>query len=193
MKKNVPVESLIITIRGHKVIVDTDLAGLYGVPTKRLNEKVKRNPDRFPVDFCFQLSASEWESLRSQFATLVEDALAAKGVTTDRSQFVTAKSGRGLHRKYVPFAFTEHGAIMAANVLNSEKAVAMSVYVVRAFIQMREHIVANTEILKRLAEIDKTLLKHDKSLQIIWSQLQPLLAPPAVPPKRRIGFDPDKK
>lgn len=89
---------------------------------------------------------------------------------------------------YRPTAFTEHGAIMAATVLNSAEAVSMSVYVVRAFIQMREQITANIGILKRLAEIDKTLLKHDKSLQIIWTQLQPLLQPPPDPPKRKIGF-----
>ena len=89
---------------------------------------------------------------------------------------------------YRPYAFTEHGAIVAATVLNSAEAVTMSLYVVRAFIQMRERIAANAEVLKRLAEIDQTLLKHDKSLQIIWRELQPLLTPPPAPPKRQIGF-----
>ena len=95
---------------------------------------------------------------------------------------------RGRHAKYPPYAFTEHGAIMAANVLNSPEAVAMSVYVVRAFVRMREHLVANAAILKRLAEIDKTLLEHDQGLRNIWQKLQPLLQPPPEPAKRRIGF-----
>jgi hypothetical protein len=101
---------------------------------------------------------------------------------------VTLKPGRGQHRKYRPYAFTEHGAIMAATVLNSPRAVSMSLYIVRTFIQMREQIAANVEVLKRLAEIDHTLLKHDKSLQVIWRQLQPLLRPPPAPGKRQIGF-----
>lgn len=99
-------------------------------------------------------------------------------------------SSRHRGATYRPWAFTEHGALMAANILRSERATQMSVYVVRAFVKMREHLAANAAILKRLAEIDKTLLEHDQSLQIIWSQLQPLLEPPPDPPKRRIGFHP---
>jgi hypothetical protein len=95
---------------------------------------------------------------------------------------------RGQNIKYLPHVFTEHGAIMAATVLNSPEAVSMSVFVVRAFVQMREHILANTDVLKRLAEIDKTLLKHDRSLQIIWQEIQPLLTPPPAAPTRKIGF-----
>ena len=106
-----------------------------------------------------------------------------------RSQSVTLKKGRGQHRKYMPHVFTEHGAIMAASVLNSPEAVAMSVFVVRAFVQMRERLAANAEILKRLAEIDKTLLEHNDALGTIWQHLQPLLAPPPDPPKRKIRFD----
>ena len=103
-------------------------------------------------------------------------------------------SSRKRGATYRPWAFTEHGALMAANVLpRSERASQMSVYVIRAFIQMREHLAANTAILKRLAEIDKTLLSHDQSLRIIWTKLQPLLAPPPDPPKRPIGFDRDDK
>ncbi len=97
-----------------------------------------------------------------------------------------------MHRKYPPWVFTEHGALMAANILRSERAARMSVYVVRAFVQTRERLIANAEILKRLAEIDKTLLKHDQSLQIIWMQLQPLLSPPPEPPRKQIGFCKDK-
>jgi hypothetical protein len=160
---------LIHTIRGQRVILAADLAKLYGVPTKRLNEAVKRNKVRFPSDFMFQLTAAELDesiALRSQIATLK----------------------RGQHQKYRPYAFTEHGAIMAANVLNSRQAVAMSVYIVRAFIQQREVLAANDAILKRLAEIDKTLLLHDKALRDIYQKLLPLLQPPPEEPKPRIGF-----
>lgn len=164
-----PIDSLILTIRGQKVLLDSDLAELYGVPTKRLNEAVKRNAERFPPDFRFQLTQEEAES-----------------ANCSRSQTATLKRGQNI--KYLPHVFTEHGAIMAATVLNSPEAVSMSVFVVRAFVQMREHILANTDVLKRLAEIDKTLLKHDRSLQIIWQEIQPLLTPPPAAPKRKIGF-----
>lgn len=188
MKPNPPLDSLILTLRQQKVILDADLAGLYGVPTKRINEAVKRNAGRFPADFMFQLAAQECSNLKSQIATSNVQSTGSQPDEALRSQFATLKGGRGQHRKYLPYAFTEHGAIMAATVLNSPEAVTMSLYVVRAFIQMREQITANTEVLKRLAEIDQTLLKHDKSLQIIWRELQPLLSPPPVPPKREIGF-----
>ena len=177
MKPKKPLESLILTVRGHKVLTDADLADIYGVPTKVFNQAVKRNAERFPEDFCFRLTVEE-----------------AEAVLRSRSQFVTLKRGQNL--KYLPHAFTEHGAIMAATVLNSPEAVAMSVFVVRAFMQMREQLAANAAILKRLAEIDKTLLKHDSGLRTIWTKLQPLLAPlpepPPEPPRRRIkGFNPN--
>ena len=113
---------------------DADLAALYDVPTKRLNEQVRRNAERFPGDFMFALSQEEWDALRSQFATL--------------------KTGRGQHRKYLPFAFTEHGAIMAATVLNSPRAVEVSIYVVRAFVQLRELLAGHKELAKRLNELE---------------------------------------
>lgn len=166
MKPAPPLDSLILTLRQQKVILDADLAALYGVPTKRLNEQVKRNTERFPPDFMFQLSAAE------------KTEVVAKCDHLARLKFAKSR----------PYAFTEHGAIMAATVLSSPEAVTMSLYVVRAFVQMRAQIAANAEVLKRLAEIDKTLLKHDKSLQIIWRELQPLLTPPPAPPKRQIGF-----
>jgi hypothetical protein len=196
-----PIEPLILTLRGQRVILDADLAEIYGVPTKRLNEQVKRNVDRFPADFMLQLTVDEWSSLRSQFATLNEDvdyqgdvnnrSLIVTGSDDAplRSQSVTLKDGRGQHRKYMPYAFTEHGAIMAATVLNSPEAVAMSVFVVRAFVLMRERLAANAEILRRLAEIDKTLLEHNGALAVIWEQLQPLLTPPPELPRKKIGFD----
>jgi len=160
---------LIHTIRGQRVILASDLAELYGVPTFRLNEQVKRNSTRFPSDFVFQLTATEWDEVKAL-----------------RSQFATLKKGQ--HQKYRPYAFTEHGAIMAANVLNSPQAVAMSVYIVRAFVQQREVLAANEAILKRLAEIDKTLLQHNAALRDIYHKLMPLLQPPPETPKPRIGF-----
>ena len=166
MKRSKPLESMILTIRGHKVMIDADLASLYGVETRTLNQAVKRNADRFPKDFVFRLNAGE----KSE-------------VITNCDHLRRLKFAQSL-----PFAFTEHGAIMAATVLNSPKAVSMSVFVVRAFIQMREHIASNRTILKRLAEIDKTLLEHDTALVDLYEKLQPLLQPPLAPPKRRIGF-----
>jgi hypothetical protein len=159
--------SSILTLRGQRVILAADLAKLVGVETKRLNERVSRNPERFPRDFVFQVTAAEF-------------------VECSRSQSATLKRGGNI--KYLPYAFTEHGAIMAANVLSSPRAVAMSVYVVRAFIQQREVLAANGAMLKRLAEIDKELLQHDTALRDIYHRLQPLLQPPPDPPRKKIGF-----
>ena len=166
MKRSKAIESLILTIRGHKVMIDADLAALYDVPTKALNQAVKRNKDRFPLDFVFRLTAKE-----------------RLEVVTNCDHLARLKFSRTL-----PLAFTEHGAIMAATVLNSPQAVSMSVFVVRAFIQMREHIAANAAILKRLAEIDRALLEHDTALVELYEKLQPMLQPPPDPPKPRIGF-----
>jgi len=185
MKRPKPLESLILTLRGRKVMLDADLAELYGVPAKRLNEQVKRNADRFPEDFMFQLTFQEWGNLKAQFATSSSEVIENEGDGIMRSQIATA-SKRNL--RHLPYAFTEHGAIMAATVLNSPQAVTMSVYVVRAFMQMREQLAANAAILKRLAEIDQTLLEHDQALRAIWTKLQPLLAPLPEAPRRRIGF-----
>jgi len=194
MKQPRPLESLILTLRGQKVILDADLARLYGVATGRLNEQVKRNADRFPEDFLFRLTAQEWGDLKSQVVTPSPGAPAQSPELQEslRSQTATLKGGRGQHRKYLPFAFTEHGALMAANLLNSPEAVKVSVFVIRAFVKMREQIAANSAILKRLAEIDRTLLTHDTALRDIYRKLVPLLSPPPDPPRRRIGFDPEK-
>jgi hypothetical protein len=173
------VARLICSIRGQRVILDNDLAVVYGVSTKRLNEQYRRNLGRFPADFAFQLTPEEAATLKAQPADSAS--------RLDRSQIAT---GSQKHRdpRYLPFAFTEHGALMAANILNSPRAVAMSVYVIRAFIKMREDLAANAAILRRLAEIDKTLLLHDAALREIYQQLRPLLAPPPEPPKPEIGF-----
>jgi ORF6N domain len=176
---------MILTIREKRVMLTADLADVYGVETRALTQAVKRNEDRFPSDFAFQLSAGEFAELKSR-GTVTSD-----GRVALRSQTVILK--RGQHAKYPPFAFTEHGAIMAATVLNSKEAVSISVYVVRAFMQMREQLSANLEILKRLAEIDKTLLQHDAGLRDIYRKLLPLLQPAPDPPRRRIGFGHDEK
>jgi hypothetical protein len=163
------IRPLIRSIRDQRVILDTDLASLYQVPTKALNQAVRRNREKFPEDLLFQLT---WEE--------------AARLPSLRLQFVTLK--RGQHLKYRPFAFTEHGALMAATILNSPRAVAMSLYIIRAFVKMREDFTANATILKRLAEIDKTLLLHDGALREIYQKLRPLLEPPPAPPKPEIGF-----
>jgi len=184
---NEPLEPLIFSIRGHRVILDADLARLYGVSTRVLNQGVKRNSHRFPDDFAFQLTPTEAANLRTQFLLPKKPGLDLKTDAGNRSQIVT---GSQKHRdpRFRPWAFTEHGALMAANVLRSRRAVQMSVYVIRAFVRLREHIAANQAILKRLAEIDKTLLQHDTALHDIYRKLLPLLQPPPEPRKRGIGF-----
>ena len=185
MKPKRPIESLIVNLRGQKMILDADLAELYGVATKVFNQAVKRNAERFPVDFMFQLTARELVNLKSQIVTSSLEVIEGEGLGGKWSQIATSSHGG---RRKLPYAFTEHGAIMAAMVLNSPAAVAMGVFVVRAFMQMREQLAANAAILKRLAEIDRTLLEHDGALREIWGQLQPLLAPLPEGPKRRMGF-----
>ncbi len=160
-----PIAPLILSLRDQRVLVDADLARLYGVETRALNQAMKRNQDRFPADFMFDLTREEILRISQSVTSL------------DRLKF--SKQVR---------AFTEHGALMAAMVLSSPRAVAMSVYVVRAFIQMREEQSANAAILKRLAEIDKTLLTHDTALWDIYQKLLPLLNPPPDPPRKEIGF-----
>jgi len=162
----------IVTLRGQRIMLDSDLAALYGVPTKRLNEQVKRNAERFPADFMFRLNSAEIESLnRSQIAT-----------------------GSQKHRdpRFSPFAFTEHGAIMAATVLNSPRAVEVSIFVVRAFVQLRELFAGNREMAKRLdeleARIERKLLTHDQAIAGILDAIRQLMAPPPSPKKRSIGF-----
>jgi chaperonin cofactor prefoldin len=162
----VPVESRILVLREQRVILDTDLAELYGVPVKRLNEQVKRNQERFPADFMFRLSAEESESLRSQHAT--------------------SKTGRG-GRRYAPYAFTEHGAIMAATVLNSDRAVEMSVFVVRAFVRLREMLATNQQLASKIDELEQRLDTHDASIQELIEAIRELMAPDPAS-GRRIGF-----
>ena len=166
MKSDPPLGTLILSIRSQKVLIDADLAAIYGVPTKALNQAVKRNADRFPNDFLFQLTDEEKQE-----------------VVTNCDHLARLKFSKTL-----PYAFTEHGALMAANVLNSPEAVKMSVYVVRAFIKQRELLMAQSDVLKKLTQMDAKLLKQDDALRLIWRELQPLLSPPPSPPKRQIGF-----
>lgn len=184
----------IYDIRGQRVMLDSDLAPIYGVTTKRFNEQVRRNQKRFPNDFAFQLTAAEAKDLRCQSGTLKNmsgEILRSQNATTSgdsvlmRSQIATA-SKRNV--RYRPWAFTEHGALQIANILRSDRAIAMSVYVIRAFIELRDKVTTNAAILKRLAEIDKTLLLHDSALRDVYQKLRPLLTPPPDPVRPRIGF-----
>ncbi|HEY7239960.1 MAG TPA: ORF6N domain-containing protein [Burkholderiales bacterium] len=170
-------EPLIFEARGQRVILDADLARIYGVPTRALNQAVKRNTDRFPTDFAFQMTPVEVDNLKSQFVT-------SRLIHFADQIFTQGHGGR----RTLPTAFTEHGALMAANVLRSERAVQMSIYVTRVFVRLREQTIANAAILKRLAEIDRTLLEHDAALRDVYRKLQTLLIPSAETPRRRIGF-----
>lgn len=189
-------EPLILVIRNQRVILDADLARLYGVTTKAFNQAVKRNADRFPEDFAFQLTIQEAAQLRAQAATSSMELIDTQREDKNRSQIATSSNrsqfvtGSQKHRdpRLRPWAFTEHGAVMAANILHSERAIHMSVFVVRVFVRLREHVAANQAILKRLAEIDRTLLEHDTGLLDLYEKLLPLLQPLPDPPKRRIGF-----
>ena len=157
----------IYLIRGQKVMLDTDLAELYGVETKRLKEAVRRNIDRFPADFMFELTLAEFESLRTQFATL--------------------KTGRGQHIKYIPFAFTEQGVSMLSGVLNSETAIRVHIQIIRVFAKMKELLLTHKDILLQLEKIEKKLSGHDEDIQLIFKYLKQLLNP-VQPPRRKIGF-----
>src|SRR5215510_4274526 len=194
--RNKPPNVRILTIRQQKVVLDSDLAAVYGVPTRRLNEQFRRNRKRFPEDFAFQLTAEEFAALTSQIGTLGEgrsnkEPIRSQSATgSSHSQSMRSQIATAFRRniRYRPWVFTEHGALQAANILRSDRAIALSVYVIRAFIEQREKLAANAAILKRLAEIDKTLLEHDTALREIYQKLLPLLAPTAEPPRKQIGF-----
>ena len=194
MKKRAPVnptdsvEPHILTLRGQKVIVDADLAAIYGVTTKRLNEQVKRNQKRFPADFMFQLTRAEFAIIRSQFATTSAQPTEQEQPENLRSQIATSSFGYGGPR-YLPHAFTETGAIMAANVLNSPEAVRMSVMVVRAFIQMRALIVDHKALANKLAELDARVGNHDEQLAAIIQAIRQLASPDGPMHGRKIGFN----
>jgi hypothetical protein len=174
------IESQIFLIRGQKVMLDADLAELYGVPTKRLNEQVRRNSERFPEDFMFQLTTEEFANLKSEFET-----------SSLRSQIATSNNlaGRG-GRRHLPYAFTEHGAIMAASVLNSPRAVEASVQVVRAFVQLRQMLASNAELSRELVAMEK---KYDIKFKAVFDAIHELMIPFVPKKKLLIGFAPREK
>jgi hypothetical protein len=157
------IESLILVVRGQRVMIDADLARLYGVPTKALNQAVRRNISRFPSDFVFRLSKRE----KGEVVTNCDHLRAVRFSPT------------------LPYAFTEHGAIMAANVLNSPRAVSMSVYVVRAFVRLREMVSSHRELAKRVDELEA---RYDAQFKVVFDAIRRLMAPPEPGPKRKIGF-----
>jgi ORF6N domain-containing protein len=168
------IESSILLVRGHKVLLDADLAALYGVETRVLNQAVKRNRERFPADFMFPLSAKELEAWRSHA--------------------VMSNPGARMGLRRAPFAFTEHGALMAATVLNSPRAVETSVYVVRAFIRLRQFLATHKDLARRLEEHERKLSTHDQAIAGLMNTIRTLMAPPEPPRRRPIGFvNPDEK
>ena len=158
------IEQTILLIRRHRVMLDTDLAKLYGVPAKVLNQAVRRNASRFPADFMFQLTGEEATALRSQFVTL--------------------KTGRGQHRKYRPCAFTEQGVAMLSSVLRSKRAIQVNIAIMRAFVQLREMIGSNKGLARRLNELEK---KYDSQFRVVFEAIRELMAEPE-PKVKRIGF-----
>ena len=165
-RKIANVEGAIHLIRGQRVMLDSDLAAIYGVTTKRLNEQLRRNRSRFPSDFAFQLTAEEFTNLKSQIAT---------------SSFHGGRRNR-------PWVFTEHGALMLASVLNSEIAVQASVRVVRAFVRLREMVAANAQLAVKLEELERRFDSHDDAIANLFATLKQLLEPPEAPKRREIGF-----
>ena len=157
-------------IRGQRVVLDSDLAAFYGETTKRFNQQVNRNLARFPAGFMFQLDEQEFAALRLQFATL--------------------KTGRGQHRKYLPYAFTEHGAIMASMVLSSPRATELSVYVVQAFVELRSMLASNRELATKVHALERKVSVHERNIAELVDSMAELLATPPPPPKRSIGFLP---
>ena len=164
------ISELILMIRGKRVLLDSELASLYDVPTKALNQAVKRNHDRFPADFFFRLSAQELADL-------------------NRSQIVTG-SQRHRDPRFPPYAFTEHGSIMAATVLSSVRAIKMSIYVVRAFVRLRDMLASNQELARQFSELEKRVVTHDQAIVGILKTIRELMNPP-LPKRRPIGFTAD--
>lgn len=163
------VEHSILLIRGQKVILDRTLAKLYGVSTKVLNQAVKRNPERFPTDFMFQLTMEETRELEA---------------TVLRSQIVTLKKSQGKHIKYRPYAFTEHGILMLSSVLRSDRAIQANIQIMRTFVRLRELLGSNAELTRRLDELERT---YDSRFKVVFEAIRQLMKP-AVPKRKPIGF-----
>jgi len=155
-------------VRGRRVMLSQDLAEIYGVPVRQLNQAVKRNLDRFPKDFCFQLTKEEGATLRSQFVIL--------------------ETGRGQHAKYAPYAFTEEGVAMLSAVLRSPTAVAVSIQIIRVFVRLRQILASHDGLRRKLADLERKLLDHDKQFAVVFDAIRQLMAEPEPPPKPRIGF-----
>ena len=167
------IEHKIYLIRGHKVMLDSDLAELYEVPTKVLNQTGRRNLDRFPLDFMFQLNSDELENLRSQI--------------------VTSNAGHG-GRRYPPYVFTEHGVAMLSSVLTSKRAVALNILIIRAFVRLREYLATHQDLARKLELIEHTQQEHGAHIQQIYDYIEKLQEPAPEVPKRRIGFaDPGER
>lgn len=169
---SINIESLIRIIRGQQVMLDADLAMLYGVETKRLNEQVKRNINRFPDDFMFQLTQEEAVALRSQIATLNEEQ------NSLRSQIATLKNGRGQHKKYLPYAFTRNGIAMLSSVLKSETAVGVNIRIMRAFTMIPQLVNYNTQLIQRIFNIEQHQQETDEKIDIIIEKIEEISPKP---------------
>jgi len=163
---SVEIGQRIYLIRGHRVMLDSDLAALYEVPTKAFNQAVRRNLDRFPGDFMFELTPAELDSLRSQIVTL--------------------KTGRGQHRKYAPLVFTEQGVAMLSGVLNSTRAVQVNIAIMRAFVKQRELIAGNKDLEKKIADLERRFVKHDEQFRIVFDAIRQLMLAGAPGTQRRV-------
>jgi hypothetical protein len=161
------IERRIFLVRGQKIMLDTSLAEMYGVPAFRLNEAVKRNQERFPSDFMYKLTLAEGKSLTSQIAM--------------------SKTGRG-GRRTTPYAFTEQGVAMLSSVLNSDRAVQVNIAIMRAFVKVREIMATHKDLANKIEALERSYAKHDEEIQVVFQAIKQLLKPPSAPPKRRIGF-----
>ena len=172
---NEDIKNLIYTIRGRQVMLDSDVAMLYHYETKKINQAVKRNIDRFPEKFCFQLTEDEFAYLRSQFVTLNQNKINENSeIHSLRSQIVTLNEnvGRGKHRKYLPYAFTEQGIAMLSGLLKNDIAVQVSINIMDAFVEMRKFLMSNGQVFERLTNVEYKLLEHDKKFDEVFNQLQ---------------------
>jgi len=162
------IENTILLVRGCKVMLDRDLAELYGVPTKVLNQQVRRNRHRFPEDFMFQLSSEELENWRSQFVT--SNSAVKKGL------------------RYRPYAFTEQGVAMLSSVLNSDRAIEVNIAIMRAFVRLRQILSTHKDLARKLEALERKLGEHDDKFAVVFEAIRQMMNPPPAPPKRRIGF-----
>ncbi len=175
----IQIERHILLVRGEKVMLDTDLATLYEVETRILTQAVKRNMDHFPADFMFQLNKEEFDHLRLQSATSSEDS------TVLRSQSVILKNGRGKHRKYLPYVFTEQGVAMLSSVLRSKRAVQVNIEIMRAFVRLRQILASNKNLAQQLRDMEQ---KYDKQFKVVFDAIHQLMMPPDNTKKRPVGF-----